>query len=155
MIKISEKSKYLTKNIEGFLDILLLHLTLSHFWLNIPVDYRHFGYITKLSGKTRSPSKKPSSIVASALYTRLVSFCEREKSISLFPIGIHLLLKLFLLVGFLFLCIVGCFSLVTRSKRIISDFRSPPCSRIVCVGFESAVFVSSSRCREKIIYVSR
>jgi hypothetical protein len=41
------------------------------------VDYRHFGYITKLSEKTPSPTTPTSSIVASALYTRLVSFFER------------------------------------------------------------------------------
>jgi hypothetical protein len=41
------------------------------------VDYRHFGYITQLSEKTLSSSTTTSSIVAPALYTRLVSFFER------------------------------------------------------------------------------
>jgi len=42
------------------------------------VDYRHFGYTTFfLAKQTRSPSTTTSSIVASALYTRLVSFFER------------------------------------------------------------------------------
>jgi hypothetical protein len=77
LIKISEKSKQRSKNIEGFLDISLLHFTYSQFWLNIHVDYRHFGYITKLGPKTLSPSITTSSVVASAIYTRLVSFFER------------------------------------------------------------------------------
>jgi hypothetical protein len=77
LITIEERSNYRSKNIEGFLDILLLHLTYSQFWLNISVDYRHLGYITKLCEKTLSPSTTTSFIVASALYTRLVSFFAR------------------------------------------------------------------------------
>jgi hypothetical protein len=41
------------------------------------MGYRQSGYIMNLSGKTRSPSTTTSSIVASAIYTRLVSFFER------------------------------------------------------------------------------
>jgi len=98
LIKIQEKSKYLTKNIDGFLDILLLHLTYSQFWLNIPVDYRHFGYVTKLSEKVLSPSTTTSSVVASALYTRLLSFFERGN-----PSPSYFLLES--------ICFINCFSL--------------------------------------------
>ncbi len=52
-----------------------LHLTYSQFWLNM--GYRQSGYIMNWSGKTRSPSTTTSSIVASAICTRLVSFFER------------------------------------------------------------------------------
>ncbi len=92
-----------------------------------------------------------SSIVASALYTRLVSFFEHVNPT---PSEAICFLSFFLLVAFLFFCIFGCFFLVQRSKSIITDFRSPHCSRIVCVGFESAVFVSLWRCRENISCVS-
>jgi hypothetical protein len=62
-----------------------------------PMSVKHFEKLHEIEQKkTRSPSTTTSSIVAFALYARLVSFFDSGKSISFyFPFGIHLLLKLF------------------------------------------------------------
>ncbi len=33
---------------------LLTHVSCSQIWLNLPMDYRHFGYITKLTPKSKT-----------------------------------------------------------------------------------------------------
>jgi hypothetical protein len=41
-----------SQKIEGcFINILLSYLVFSQTWLNLPMDHRHFGYITKLEKK--------------------------------------------------------------------------------------------------------
>ncbi len=57
---------------------------------------------------------------------------------------------------FLFLCISGFFFLVNRSNRIIADFRSPHCGRIVCVGFEIRFsFLHRGAERTKFMFLGR
>jgi hypothetical protein len=41
--------KYVAKHIEGCLKVLLLYLHGSQIWLNLSVDHRHDGYITKFT----------------------------------------------------------------------------------------------------------
>jgi hypothetical protein len=44
-----------SQKIEGcFINILFSYLAFSQTWLNLPMDHRHFGYITKLKKKNKT-----------------------------------------------------------------------------------------------------